>query len=139
VALKDLEWRRNAARMVILIADAPPHGMCEASRSGEHANALIAQVSASGEIVSRHDCPMWSHLLISCIEIKTGDPEGHDPLIIARSMAQHGITLVSELPLSVAGLSSHIVVHGRMRGHFVKLHCELSLLVIVTLSALTCH
>jgi hypothetical protein len=25
-ALTELEWRRNAAKMVVLIADAPPHG-----------------------------------------------------------------------------------------------------------------
>jgi len=28
-------------------------------------------------------------------EIKNGDPFGHDPLVIARTMAQHGIVLVS--------------------------------------------
>lgn len=52
MALKDLEWRRNAARMVILIADAPPHGKCEAMRSGDRADTLTAQVSASGGTVS---------------------------------------------------------------------------------------
>jgi hypothetical protein len=30
-------------------------------------------------------------------EIKKGDPLGHDPLVIARTMAQHGIVLVSHL------------------------------------------
>lgn len=28
-------------------------------------------------------------------EIKNGDPFGHDPLVIARTMAQNGIVLVS--------------------------------------------
>ncbi|WOO78082.1 Alpha-protein kinase vwkA [Vanrija pseudolonga] len=55
--LTELEWRREAARMVVLIADAPPHGIGE-----------------SGD------------------QIKQGDPDGHDPLVIARTMAQHGIT-----------------------------------------------
>ncbi|ORY24573.1 hypothetical protein BCR39DRAFT_546539 [Naematelia encephala] len=57
-SLTKLEWRRQAARMVVLIADAPPHGIGE-----------------SGD------------------QIKTGDPDGHDPLVVARAMAQHGITL----------------------------------------------
>ncbi|CAK9784954.1 hypothetical protein CC85DRAFT_243105 [Cutaneotrichosporon oleaginosum] len=56
--LTELEWRREAARMVVLIADAPPHGIGE-----------------SGD------------------QIKQGDPDGHDPLVVARTMAQHGITL----------------------------------------------
>jgi Mg-chelatase subunit ChlD len=56
--LTELEWRREAARMVVLIADAPPHGIGE-----------------SGD------------------QIKQGDPDGHDPLVVARSMAQHGITM----------------------------------------------
>ncbi|EIW67625.1 hypothetical protein TREMEDRAFT_64216 [Tremella mesenterica DSM 1558] len=56
--LTELEWRREASKMVVLIADAPPHGIGE-----------------SGD------------------QIKVGDPDGHDPLVIARYMAQHGITL----------------------------------------------
>ncbi|BEI86274.1 hypothetical protein CcaverHIS002_0605610 [Cutaneotrichosporon cavernicola] len=56
--LTELEWRREAARMVVLIADAPPHGIGE-----------------SGD------------------QIKQGDPDGHDPLVVARAMAQHGITM----------------------------------------------
>ncbi|WVR06663.1 hypothetical protein IAU60_003695 [Kwoniella sp. DSM 27419] len=56
--LTDLEWRREAAKMVVLIADAPPHGIGE-----------------SGD------------------QIKGGDPDGHDPLVVARTMAQNGITM----------------------------------------------
>ncbi|KAK8858916.1 hypothetical protein IAR55_003147 [Kwoniella newhampshirensis] len=55
--LTELEWRREAAKMVVLVADAPPHGIGE-----------------SGD------------------QIKGGDPDGHDPLVIARMMAQNGIT-----------------------------------------------
>ncbi|WWC62967.1 uncharacterized protein I303_105565 [Kwoniella dejecticola CBS 10117] len=55
--LTELEWRREAAKMVVLIADAPPHGIGE-----------------GGD------------------QIKGGDPDGHDPLVIARTMAQNGIT-----------------------------------------------
>ncbi|WWD18808.1 hypothetical protein CI109_103263 [Kwoniella shandongensis] len=55
--LTELEWRREAAKMVVLVADAPPHGIGE-----------------SGD------------------QIKGGDPDGHDPLVIARTMAQNGIT-----------------------------------------------
>jgi hypothetical protein len=29
VALGDLEWRRNAAKMIVIITDAPPHGIGE--------------------------------------------------------------------------------------------------------------
>ncbi|KAI9634646.1 uncharacterized protein MKK02DRAFT_37526 [Dioszegia hungarica] len=56
--LTDLTWRREAAKMVVLIADAPPHGIGE-----------------SGD------------------QIKGGDPDGHDPLVVARTMAANGITL----------------------------------------------
>ncbi|WVW85094.1 hypothetical protein I302_107131 [Kwoniella bestiolae CBS 10118] len=55
--LTELEWRREAAKMVVLVADAPPHGIGE-----------------GGD------------------QIKGGDPDGHDPLVIARTMAQNGIT-----------------------------------------------
>ncbi|KAK4685395.1 hypothetical protein P7C73_g4754, partial [Tremellales sp. Uapishka_1] len=57
-SLTELNWRRDAARMAVLIADAPPHGIGE-----------------GGD------------------QIKGGDPDGHDPLVIARTMAQNGITL----------------------------------------------
>ncbi|WVQ84234.1 hypothetical protein IAT38_006386 [Cryptococcus sp. DSM 104549] len=59
-ALTQLQWRREAAKMVVLVADAPPHGIGE-----------------SGD------------------QIRGGDPDGrtgHDPLQIARVMAQNGIT-----------------------------------------------
>ncbi|ODN74193.1 hypothetical protein L202_07641 [Cryptococcus amylolentus CBS 6039] len=56
--LTELEWRREAARMAVLVADAPPHGIGE-----------------GGD------------------QFKGGDPLGHDPLVVARTMAQNGITM----------------------------------------------
>ncbi|KAI0763608.1 hypothetical protein BD413DRAFT_606588 [Trametes elegans] len=53
-----MDWRPNASKMVVLIADAPPHGI------GEYGDGF-----------------------------DEGSPDGHDPLQIARTMAQQGITL----------------------------------------------
>ncbi|KAI0333757.1 vWA-like protein [Cubamyces sp. BRFM 1775] len=53
-----MEWRPNASKMIVLIADAPPHGI------GEYGDGF-----------------------------DEGSPDGHDPLQIARTMAQQGITL----------------------------------------------
>ncbi|KAG8969187.1 hypothetical protein FRC03_004140 [Tulasnella sp. 419] len=54
----EMDWRPNASKMVVLIADAPPHGI------GEYGDGF-----------------------------SDGSPDGRDPLIIARTMAQKGITL----------------------------------------------
>ncbi|OCF37322.1 hypothetical protein I317_06507 [Kwoniella heveanensis CBS 569] len=56
--LTELEWRREAAKMVVLVADAPPHGV------------------SSGRVD----------------EAELTETIGHDPLVIARTMAQNGIT-----------------------------------------------
>ncbi|KAI0373903.1 vWA-like protein [Pilatotrama ljubarskyi] len=53
-----MDWRPNASKMVVLIADAPPHGI------GEYGDGF-----------------------------DEGSPDGNDPLQIARTMAQQGITL----------------------------------------------
>ncbi|KAI0662050.1 hypothetical protein C8Q70DRAFT_1043268 [Cubamyces menziesii] len=53
-----MDWRPNASKMIVLIADAPPHGI------GEYGDGF-----------------------------DEGSPDGHDPLQIARTMAQQGITL----------------------------------------------
>jgi len=55
---ENLSYRENATKIVILIADAPPHGLEE---------------NGDG--------------------FPEGDPNGHDPLLIARSMAGKGITI----------------------------------------------
>ncbi|KAH9475142.1 Alpha-protein kinase vwkA [Psilocybe cubensis] len=54
-----LEWRTDAAKLVILITDAAPHGI------GEEDD-----------------------------EFPQGDPNGHDPLKIAKKMAEQGITML---------------------------------------------
>ncbi|KZT44610.1 hypothetical protein SISSUDRAFT_1068458 [Sistotremastrum suecicum HHB10207 ss-3] len=54
----NMNWRDGASKMIVLIADAPPHGI------GEYGDGF-----------------------------DEGSPDGHDPLQIARHMAQRGITL----------------------------------------------
>jgi hypothetical protein len=54
----EMEWRPEAGKMIVLIADAPPHGI------GEYGDGFDA-----------------------------GSPDGRDPLVLARQMAQRGITL----------------------------------------------
>mmetsp|Transcript_76548 Transcript_76548/g.219617 ORF Transcript_76548/g.219617 Transcript_76548/m.219617 type:complete len:477 (-) Transcript_76548:974-2404(-) len=53
----DMDWRKEATKVVILIADAPPHGL------GERGDGF-----------------------------PNGDPDGHDPLDLARTMLRRGIT-----------------------------------------------
>lgn len=57
-AVHNLRWRSNSAKICILIADAPPHGL------GEPGDGF-----------------------------PNGDPDGHDPIQIARVMASKGITM----------------------------------------------
>ena len=59
-AALELDWRQNAAKMAVLIADAPCHGI------GEYGDGFPDR-----------------------------SPDGEDPLLIARQMAQVGIPLVS--------------------------------------------
>jgi hypothetical protein len=59
-AAKNLSWREGAAKVIVLIADAPPHGLGE---------------SGDG--------------------FPNGDPDGLDPLVIAREMANLGIAIYS--------------------------------------------
>jgi hypothetical protein len=60
VTLRDLQWRVYSTKTVVLVADAPPHGL------GEYGDGF-----------------------------PNGDPNGHDPLVIAREMASRGIGIVS--------------------------------------------
>ena len=87
-SLTDLEWRRDAAKMVVLITDAPPHGQYSVFVWYE----ADGQVLVNGAIVG---LTIAQSVASSFLEIKGGDPNGHDPLVIARAMAQNGITLVS--------------------------------------------
>jgi hypothetical protein len=89
--LTELEWRKDAAKMVVLIADAPPHGTsftytCLATSADNQVSENLETVSWIG--------PQGKYQADDT-EIKNGDPFGHDPLVIARTMAQHGIVLVS--------------------------------------------
>jgi len=54
----NMDWREHASKMIVLIADAPPHGI------GEYGDGF-----------------------------DDGSPDGLDPLILVRQMAQRGITL----------------------------------------------
>ncbi|KAJ9120786.1 hypothetical protein QFC22_002719 [Naganishia vaughanmartiniae] len=56
VTLHDLAWRQNSTKTVVLVADAPPHGMSDYGDG-----------------------------------FPKGDPNGHDPLQLAREMASRGI------------------------------------------------
>jgi hypothetical protein len=55
-SLTELEWRREASKMVVLIADAPPHG--ELISSGALINAND-EVLANGVTVSSSYRPVW--------------------------------------------------------------------------------
>lgn len=71
----NMEWREGAAKMVVLITDAPPHGIGE-DNDGFNASPdrkWVIQGSRSGSY--------------------SFDLE-NDPLDIARQMAERGITLV---------------------------------------------
>jgi hypothetical protein len=57
-ATKNMAWREEAAKVVVLIADAPPHGIGEAGDG-----------------------------------FPEGDPDGLDPLVIAREMSNLGISI----------------------------------------------
>lgn len=70
-----MDWRENASKMVVLIADAPPHGIGEYGDG----NFLLFHPSSSSHLLSGFD---------------QGSPDGLDPLVIVRQMAQRGITLV---------------------------------------------
>lgn len=70
-----MDWRDQASKMVVLIADAPPHGI------GEFGDGKVPVIL------------MPSHLTLF-LGFDEGSPDGHDPILIARQMASRGITLV---------------------------------------------
>ena len=75
-----MEWREKAAKMVVLITDAPPHGIGEAN-DGFDASPDRKWSCGEGLAVSL-----------------SGFFSENDPLDVARRMAEQGITLVSPLP-----------------------------------------
>lgn len=71
-----MDWRPYATKMVVIIADAPPHGIGE---YGDGQLYIFTPCISSQRILGFDD----------------GSPDGHDPLQIAREMASRGITLVN--------------------------------------------
>lgn len=76
-----MDWRPQASKMVVLIADAPPHGI------GEYGDGIV------------FSCPIPAYFSLMTLGLSigfdSGSPDGNDPLQIARAMASRGITLVS--------------------------------------------
>lgn len=72
-----MDWREHANKMVVLIADAPSHGI------GEYGDGMFLLRKK----------PSVLKLFLGFDE---GSPDGHDPLQIARQMASRGITLVGD-------------------------------------------
>ena len=78
----NMDWMDSAVKVVILITDAPPHGIGE-SRDG------FPEGSPDREL----------HDFISMIKYLIPQPPENDPLVLARMMAQRGITLVESVYL----------------------------------------
>ena len=75
-----MDWRPLASKMVVLIADAPPHGI------GEYGDGMYRH--------HRFTATQFCTQFASYLGFDSGSPDGNDPLQIAREMAKHGITLV---------------------------------------------
>jgi hypothetical protein len=107
-ALK-MDWREQASKMIVLIADAPPHGI------GEYGDGEFD--SSRSFFLKKEKGPPSPPLrgLETCIHIiytsssvffwksgfDEGSPDGNDPLVLARQMATRGITLVCFARLAV--------------------------------------
>jgi hypothetical protein len=77
-AALDMDWVENAVKMVVLITDAPPHGI------GEDGDGFTKSPDRKLNNVPANDFSHFSNLLSE-----------NDPLEIARQMAERGISLVS--------------------------------------------
>ena len=96
-ALK-MDWNERASKMIVLIADAPPHGI------GEYGDGVwfffrIRVVAICRPIYHLH------HPLSFHSGFDDGSPDGNDPLDLARQMAARGITLVLLLRSQVRPLT----------------------------------
>lgn len=78
-----MDWRPNASKMIVLIADAPPHGIGE---YGDGQKSIVSSRSTSHVYLGFDD----------------GSPDGYDPLQLARQMASRGIPLVITVSLCYA-------------------------------------
>jgi len=72
-----MDWREHASKMIVLIADAPPHGIGE---YGDGKSPLPRLGVNADEREAGFD---------------NGSPDGNDPLQLARQMANRGIPLVN--------------------------------------------
>lgn len=75
-AALDMEWVDDAVKMVVLITDAPPHGI------GEDGDGFT-------------ESPDRKLNIVLTINFSPNLSSENDPLQIARQMAERGITLVS--------------------------------------------
>lgn len=83
-----MDWREYASKMIVLIADAPPHGIGEYG-DGEFSWTWVSffLFLALGLLLGWFCGMIW-------IGFDDGSPDGFDPLQIVREMATKGITLV---------------------------------------------
>jgi hypothetical protein len=88
-ALK-MEWREQASKMIVLIADAPPHGIGEYG-DGEFVISRAFFLKRKGPSLRVETC---IHTSVWKPGFDDGSPDGNDPLVLARQMAARGITLV---------------------------------------------
>ena len=80
-----MDWREYASKMVVLIADAPPHGIGE---YGDGQYFLFFDIYFMYYLFSLN-------CMTICSGFDEGSPDGNDPLQLARTMASRGITLAS--------------------------------------------
>ena len=81
----NMDWREYASKMVVLIADAPPHGI------GEYGDGQYFLF-----FLDIYTFYLFSlNCLAICSGFDEGSPDGNDPLQLARAMASRGITLAS--------------------------------------------
>ena len=88
----NMDWREHASKMIVLIADAPPHGIGEYG-DGEPLHRLVL---------------LYRRFNYSCQGFDEGSPDGKDPLQLACQMASQGITLVCGA--SLASIHPHYSV-----------------------------
>lgn len=99
-ALNEVEWRPAAAKMVVLVADAPAHGL-----GGDDwllrvvpLRSLLTRPWRWLEYGDGERAPLnvdWTrHLPHERKGFPNGSPDGNDPLQIARAMASRGITML---------------------------------------------
>jgi Mg-chelatase subunit ChlD len=111
--LRDLEWRPNATKVAVLIADAPPHGLGESGDGfpngcpqGNDPIQICKQMAAMGVII-----------YVAGVEpiLSTSYKYARDFM-----MAVAKITDGKFLPLGRAGILAEVIVHGALEGVNMK-------------------